>query len=320
AGDKGFPSVNDPCASTRANGTTRVVPADVAAFCQQTWGINAATYTQTNSQIEALFYGNPNLSEETSDTLTFGFALTPESIPDLHLSVDYYKIKVRDFVNTLEGGPTGVVLACFASLDIDSDACFSRDLNEALVFRDAVGDLKARVPIANLSALETDGIDVSVSYDVPLGFTSERFDDSLQVNLLVTWLGSYDLDHVDYAGTIGGYNISGAFPEYKANLRLGYRIGPVNLSYNLQFLDAMDNQGNIPAFEDPAGYQGVTSTIFHDLSARWDIKDSLDLTVGVRNLTDEDPKFFDVPVDQNTDPATFDMLGRFYFGSLRVKF
>ena len=320
AGDKGFPAVNDPCASTRANGTTRVVPADVAAFCQQTWGINAATYTQTNGQIEALFYGNPNLSEETSDTVTFGFALAPEAIPDLHLSVDYYKIEVEDFVNTLEGGPTGVVLACFASLDIDSDACFSRDLNEALVYRDAVGDLKARVPIANLSALSTDGVDVNVSYKVPLGFSSERFSNSLQVNLLVTWLGSYVLDDIDYAGTIGAYNIGGAFPEYKANLRLGYRIGPVDLSYNLQYLDAMDNQGNIPAFEDDTGYQGVTSTIFHDLSARWDIKESVDLTLGVRNLTDEDPKFFDSPIDQNTDPATFDMLGRFYFGSLRVKF
>jgi len=320
AGDTSFPSVNDPCASTRANGTTRVVPADVAAFCQATWGIDATNYTQTNGQIEALFYGNPNLTEETSDTLTFGFALTPEAIPNLHVSLDYYKIKVDDFVNTLEGGPTGVVLACFASLDIDSDACFSRDLDAALVFRDAVGDLKARVPVANLSALETDGVDLNVSYDIPLGFSSERFDDSLQVNLLVTWLGSYELDHIDYRGTIGAYNISGAFPEYKANLRLGYRIGPVNLSYNLEFLDAMDNQGNIPAFEDDAGYQGVTSTFFHDLSARWAIKDSVDLTLGVRNLTDEDPKFFDSPIDQNTDPATFDTLGRFYFGSLRVKF
>jgi outer membrane receptor protein involved in Fe transport len=320
AGDTGFPPVNDPCASTRANGTTRVVPADVAAFCQATWGINSATYTQTNGQVESLFYGNPNLSEETSDTLTFGFALAPEAIPNLHLSVDYYKIKVQDFVNTLEGGATGVVLACFASLDIDSDACFSRDLNAALVFRDGVGDLKTRVPVANLSALETDGVDLNVSYDVPLGFSSERFDDSLQVNLLVTWLGSYELDHIDYRGTIGAYNISGAFPEYKANLRLGYRIGPVNLSYNLEFLDAMDNQGNIPAFEDDSGYQGVTSTFFHDLSARWAIKDSLNLTLGVRNLTDEEPKFFDSPIDQNTDPATFDTLGRFYFGSLSVKF
>lgn len=104
---------------------------------------------------------------------------------------------------------------------------------------------------------------------------------SLQLNLLVTWLDSYMLDDVDYAGTIGAYNISGAFP---------------------------------------GGYQGVTSTIFHDLSARWDIKESLALTLGVRNLTDEQPKFFDSPIDQNTDPATFDTLGRFYFGSLRVKF
>lgn len=320
AGDKGFPPVNDPCASTRANGTTRVVPAAVAAFCQQTWGIDSTNYTQSNGQIEALFFGNPNLGEETSDTVTFGIAMTPEAIPNLHFSIDYYKIKVQDYVNTLEGGTTGVVLACFASLDINSDACFSRDLNEALVFRDAVGDLKARVPIANLSELTTDGVDVNVSYKVPLGITSERLGDSLQVDLLVTWLGSYVLDDIDYAGTIGAYNIAGAFPEYKANLRLGYRIGPVNLSYNLQYLGKMDNQGNIPAFEDPSGYQGVTSTMFHDLSAQWAIKDSLDLTLGVRNLTDQDPKFFDSPIDQNSDPATFDMLGRFYFGSLRMKF
>ncbi|HVQ13452.1 MAG TPA: TonB-dependent receptor, partial [Vicinamibacterales bacterium] len=90
AGDKGFPPVNDPCASTRANGTAHVVPADVAAFCQATWGINSATYTQTNSQVESLFYGNPNLKEETSDTVTFGVAMSPESIPDLRFSVDYY--------------------------------------------------------------------------------------------------------------------------------------------------------------------------------------------------------------------------------------
>jgi len=31
-------------------------------------------------------------------------------------------------------------------------------------------------------------------------------------------------------------------------------------------------------------------------------------------------KFFDVPIDQNTDPSTYDTLGRFYFGSVRAKF
>jgi iron complex outermembrane receptor protein len=127
------------------------------------------------------------------------------------------------------------------------------------------------------------------------------------------------LDDVDYAGTIGAYNINGAFPEYKANLRLGYRIGPVDLTYSLQFIDAMDNQGNIPAFE--AGpFQGVSSTLYHDMSAAWQISDKVALSLGARNLTDEKPKFFDVPIDQNTDPSTYDTLGRFYFGALRAKF
>jgi outer membrane receptor protein involved in Fe transport len=310
AGDQGFPAVDDPCASTLSDGSDQEVSAAVAAFCQQTWGLNSATHIQTNGQIEVFSFGNPNLSEETSDTMTLGFALTPEAIPDLSLSVDYYSIEVTDFVNALGGGATGVVLDCFASLDITSDACFSQDLNQLLVFRDGVGDLKARVPTANLSQLKTDGVDLSVNYQLPFG---------LQANLLVTWLGSYDLDGIDYAGTIGAFNISGAFPEYKANLRLGYDFGPVDLSYNLQYLDSMDNQGTIPDF-GATTFKGVSSTIYHDLSARWDIKESLELSLGVRNLTDEQPKFFDRPIDQNTDPSTFDMLGRFYFGSLRVKF
>jgi hypothetical protein len=27
-----------------------------------------------------------------------------------------------------------------------------------------------------------------------------------------------------------------------------------------------------------------------------------------------------VPIDQNTDPSSYDMLGRFFYGSLRAKF
>jgi len=47
---------------------------------------------------------------------------------------------------------------------------------------------------------------------------------------------------------------------------------------------------------------------------------SVELSVGVRNLTDVEPKPFDVPIDQNTDPSSYDMLGRFFYGSLRAKF
>ena len=320
AGDQNFPPVNDPCASKLSNGTAQPVSAQVAAFCQATWGINSANYAQSNAQVETLLYGNPNLREETSDTYTFGFALTPEFVPGLQLSVDYYDIKVSNYVNALAGGTTGVVQNCFASLNIDSDACFSKDLNLPLVFRDAVGDLKARSPTANLSALSTKGVDLNVRYGIPLPFASGPFGQKLDVGVLVTWLDTWVLDGIDYAGTIGSYNIPGAFPSYKANLSLGYGIGPVRLNYNLQYLGAMDNQGNIPAFGDDTGYEGVSRTLYHDLSAQWDVNGTLEVSLGVRNLTDQKPKFFDIPIDQNTDPSSFDTLGRFYFGSLRAKF
>jgi len=319
AGDQGFPQIADPCASRLANGRTQTVSADTAAFCKATWGIDSATYAQGNAQVESFFYGNPTLGEETSDTYTFGIAMSPEAIPGLQLSVDYYDIRVKGYVNALEGGPTGIVLNCYASGDINSKACFSDQLIQPLVYRDAVGDLKTRVPIGNLSALESSGVDASIAYPIPLPFATGPFGQSLDVQLLVTWLGKWKLDDVDYAGTIGAYNIDGAFPKYKGNVRFGYRVGPVSLSYNLQYIDAMDNQGNIPAFED-GGYVGVKSTIYQDLSAQWSINDMLELNLGVRNLADVQPRFFDVPIDQNTDPSTYDTLGRFYFGSLRAKF
>jgi outer membrane receptor protein involved in Fe transport len=321
-GDQGFPFVTDPCASKLPDGSAQAVSPEVAAFCQQAFGINPANFTQANPQIDALFFGNPNLHEETSDTYTLGLVLSPASVKALQLSIDYYSIRVEDYVNVLEGGTAGVVAACFDSLDINSDACFSQDLNQPLVFRDATGALRARVPTANLSELKTDGVDFNLSYRVPLPFTSGPFADELRLSLLATWMGSWKLDGIDYAGTIGAFNYAGAFPEYKANLRLGYSIGPVSLTYNLQYLDKMDNQGNIPALggSNAGLFQGVSSTLYHDLEAQWSITDSFELSAGVRNLTDQKPKFFDVPIDQNTDPATFDTLGRFFFASLRAKF
>jgi len=313
AGDQGFPTATDPCSSVSvATGAPTPVPADVAAFCQAAFGIDASTYVQTNGQLESFFFGNPNLAEETSDTVTFGLAWTPDAVEGLQASLDYWNIEVADYVNSLEGGATGVINACFATLDINSSACFSGDLGQALIFRDAVGDLKVRVPVANLSSLEAAGVDLHIAYRVPIGNT-------LTTDLLVTYLDKWVLDDIDYAGTTGAYNILNTLPEYKANLRLAYPFGPVAVTYNAQWIDKMDNQGNIPAFQD-GGYEGPKSILYHDLAGSWQINDSLELSAGVRNLTDEEPPFFTFPIDQNTDPATYDMLGRFYFASLRATF
>lgn len=82
----------------------------------------------------------------------------------------------------------------------------------------------------------------------------------------------------------------------------------------------MLNQGLLPQFDDGTPYVSPGVRVYHDLSARWQANDKIDIALGVRNLTDRKPPQFDNGIDQNGDPSTYDMLGRAYFGSVNVKF
>ncbi len=82
----GFPGANDPCATAAAStGGLRTICAanGVSATLLDQLGssdpavvANASDLIQPDTQIAAFFGGNPNLSEETSDSYTFGVALT----------------------------------------------------------------------------------------------------------------------------------------------------------------------------------------------------------------------------------------------------
>jgi iron complex outermembrane recepter protein len=314
AGDQGFPLYAEPCA-----GLAQADDPDTYAFCQQT-GITAPEdFIQNNAQVEAFFFGNPALEEEDSDTITFGFVAQPAFAEGLQFSVDYWDITVDKYINSLLGGAQGVIDACFASLDLNSSACQSDLLGQPFIYRDDAGELKVNVPLVNSSELATSGIDFQVDYGIPLSWAGLGEDSKLNMNLLVTYLNEYVLDGIDYSGTIGAYNISGAFPEMKANLRLSYGIGPVDLATNFRYIDAMDNQGNIPAFED-GPYIGSGSIVYMDLSARWQATDAVELSAGVLNIGDKRPPVIDNAIDQNGDPSTYDTVGRFWFGGVRVKF
>jgi iron complex outermembrane recepter protein len=315
AGDQGFPLYTEPCAE--------LVQADdptTYAFCQAQGITQPENFIQNNAQVEAFFFGNPQLDEESSDTITFGFVAQPEFAEGLQFSIDYWDITVEDYINSLLGGAQGVIDACFASLDLNSSDCQSDLLNAPLIFRDAAGELKVNVPLVNSSELETSGIDFQVDYGIPLSWAGLGEDSKLNMNLLVSYLNEYILDGIDYAGTTGAYNILGSFPEVKANLRLSYGLGPVDLALNTRYIDSMDNQGNIPDFQDPSGYIGAGSIVYMDVSARWQATDAVELSAGVLNIGDKRPPVIDNAIDQNGDPSTWDMVGRFWFGGVRVKF
>ncbi len=325
SGDQGFPQFTDPCSTKNVNnGASRTLSAQTIAFCTAQLGVNPVTvgFVQPNSQIESFSYGNKHLDAETSKTLTLGAVYRPSYVPGLAVTLDYYDIKVEDYIGTKFGGASGVVNACFASNDMNSTACFDSDIGLPAIYRDSTGELKVRTSLGNVSALQTQGVDLSVDYKLPLGWLvkdSKIFDDKMSVNLLMNYLKSYELDGIEYAGTIGSYNISATLPEYKATLSLGYNIGDVKLTVNTTYYDKMENQGNLPVFED-GGYIGTDAYTVTDAQARWAVTPSTDLIFGVNNLFDKEPPVFDNSPDGNTDPNAFDVLGRAYYMGFKLKF
>ena len=50
------------------------------------------------------------------------------------------------------------------------------------------------------------------------------------------------------------------------------------------------------------------------------MNDTVSLRAGVNNLTDEQPNVYSPGVQANTDPSTYDVLGRRYYVGLTAKF
>jgi len=65
---------------------------------------------------------------------------------------------------------------------------------------------------------------------------------------------------------------------------------------------------------------GVPSVTYLDANFSWRLHDSLELRAGVENLTDKQPPLYTAAVQMNTDPSTYDVLGRRYFLRANMKF
>lgn len=318
-GDQDFPFASDPCAGITPQGdivydVNNPLTQETIDFCAAQGIIDVPNNAQPNDQLESFNYGSPALGEETSDTYTAGIVYTPDFVDNLQFSLDYWNITVEDYINDLNGGAQGIINACFESGDLNSPACFDSALNLPLIFRSISGELQVNIPLVNASELETSGVDFQADWVIPVG------DSSLNLNVIVSWLDEYVLDDVDYADSTGFYNINiGSLPEWRTTARATYGVGPVDLTWTIQYIGDMTNQGNLPEFQD-GGYINIPSQTYHDVSAVWAIDEHWELSGGVRNLFDNTPPIFDNNIDQNTDPAQYDMVGRFYFAGIRTRF
>ena len=101
--------------------------------------------------------GNPNLSEETADTLTVGLVYEPSFIPGLEASIDYYDIQISDVIASLTN--EAILTGCYTdTVGITNDFC-------AIITRDVDGQLTRILnQEANLNGMRARGVDFALNY------------------------------------------------------------------------------------------------------------------------------------------------------------
>ena len=346
----GFPGANDPCAGIGANEPTGGVLATCLANGVPAGNIGIVTnptvnrneIIQPDGQIAALFGGNPNLGEETSDSWTFGVVLQPSFVPGLTITADYFDITVEDAITTIS-----LEQALGLCYDQAQDLTDSRCLN-FVGTRDAQGAFgRDNPPVlggANIAEFSTSGIDLQINYGLDLDFSVLGNGASdLNLSFLGTWTESNDTrpDATDPSivdRCAGRFGVTCDDPQaaFKWTARASYVDGPLTFSTRWRHLSAVDDDDDSTTFH----VERISAYDLMDLTLSYDFMESVTLTVGVNNLFDtlpSTPEFdaagnvindtnslllgdFNNAEQSNTYPSTYDVLGRDFFASVLFRF
>lgn len=344
-----FPQYTDPCnvtssfrfgsdgvaggAGGAADGANRL---EVESLCLEQGLTPAilASFNQPNTQARSFAGGNPALQPETADTYTFGLAWQSRSesewLSELNASIDYFQYDIENVIDALDA--SSVIGRCFNQLG--TNATFS-DSNAAcdLFTRDPanLGITDVVATQLNLAARKIAGYDVNLDWGLPVSaFGASERAGHLNFGLLLTVLDKWERqetvedDFIDRAGTIS-QTIGSAYPKYKGVLSTTYSLGGLSVRYNLRYVDGMDAVNSDALLTPSTGVApSVASYVYHDLVGKYTFNGRIALTLGATNIGDKDPPIYTTStqagIQANTDPSTYDILGRRYFVNLTANF
>lgn len=229
------------------------------------------------TQVENYSGGNTSLQAELSESLNFGIVVDP--IDDLTFSVDYWSIEVDDAVAQLA---LSNVLEFEASGALPPGVIVNRDPSSGVITR-CTSTVKAPAcgiinPVANLAALDLEGIDVRAQYNLDTDNLG-----SFQAVLEYSKITQNDQQATPVSPKSDAVGTAGV-PEFRYNLNLRWTMNDWTVSYAYHYID----EHTVSSISKYDGWDTM------DLNVTWQTPWDGELSFGARNLTDEDPE-----LDQN---------------------
>ena len=252
------------------------------------------------------------LDPEESTTYSLGTVWEPAFLQGLALSADYWNIEVRGFIDV---PPYNDLLrnCLYAGNPAAEPAC--RFFADGTGYSAGIPD-DAVTPLANLGLVQTDGIDLNFSYDRGWGFW--RFQNlgfTLKSTLLLKYEETFPAaGKNDRAGFIQGFR---AYPEWKTTANLTLRARTWSLTWSTRHISAMDDFLRPANLTDDAKAESIR---YSDVFVNYDLGESAAITVGLDNIFDEEPPRFHSAFNAETDPGTYDTIGRRLFTTFTVRF
>ncbi|MDR6984892.1 iron complex outermembrane receptor protein [Rheinheimera pacifica] len=255
-------------------------------YLDDPWG------NEQDPQILVNYTSDANIEPEESESFTAGVVLSPAQIEGLSMTVDYWRFKVSNAITRLDA--QAGLNNCFAG---DVTACETFSITPQ-------GDLSNFTnPLTNVGDQDTSGIDLNIAYRFEgLGLT-------WNINNDTTWLLKFKQDGLEYTNTIDGN--FGGYAELRNNFSIQAGQGDWSVTYFNRYIGKT---------EYLADGSRIDAVLYHNIAASYFITDGLSVSLGVKNLTDEEPSRVANGSDGGTVPEVFDTIGRQIYGGVTYKF
>ncbi|HEY6942139.1 TonB-dependent receptor plug domain-containing protein [Dokdonella sp.] len=304
---------------------------------------SVSTGSQLNGIVSGAAFAGFPIGPERGKSFDFGIVYDPHWLEGMSVSADVWRLYLNNNITTVRA--QSVIDLCYAG---QSAYC-------GLIHRYQSGASQGQIqtinePTGNLGRVDVEGVDLAMNYRLP-EFSFGRFN----VGLNATYLQKYDLQTspglagnttYHYAGHFMNYGSAQAaacpgagggvclFPRWRAQSHVGWQMGPFDASWSMRYIhrfrmgSASPSQdthpwgsGDVPYLV--GAYRDYGATTYHDIQFGYNL-DSLNtrVDVGVNNVGDKQPPllYANNTLNANTDPSDFDLMGRYYWGRITVKF
>ncbi|HEY6170488.1 MAG TPA: TonB-dependent receptor, partial [Verrucomicrobiae bacterium] len=338
-----------------------VAPTTLQLFGGDAQNTPFITTADGNFQETTINISNPTLKPVDAENYGAGIVYSPKAIKGLTISIDYYHVKTKNdifrlseqaMVNDLEQKGSGSIYA--PNFTFDDGSVLTTTTPDQIT---SANWGRLRVPNANGASVETEGLDLSATYELPTE-NCGKWTFYANANYLFGYLyddpvihfnnldpahplvGPYQYadQYTDRVNGIGGGQ--GLLPKWQLNTGVTWEYQNFTTSLSARYVPEVTDLGFLhpSVLDNTAPDQGFTlsglpwkvdSWFAIDLQIAYEFGkgkaqkawyDGVRVAVGANNITDEKPPLIASSFEDNTDKSTYDIIGRFIYFQLSKKF